>query len=61
MKEIKPCPFCGSNMSVTYNSLGSFNFWHCGDKDCSINEPLQISVDKAKTLNEAIELWNRRV
>lgn len=60
MKEIKPCPFCGSKMSVTYNSLGSFNFWHKEPVVCLCAEPFQISIDNAKTLDEAIEFWNRR-
>lgn len=61
MDNLKPCPFCGSKMSVTYNSLGVFNFWHSDDKECPFNEPFQISVKKAKTLSEATDLWNRRI
>lgn len=63
MKEIKPCPFCGSKMSVTYNSLGTYNFWHIESVEhiaCLCNEPFQISTDNAKTINEAIEIWNTR-
>lgn len=60
MKEIKPCPFCGSKISVFYDSLGSFNFWNKEPIACLCNEPVQISTDTAKTLNEAIEFWNNR-
>ena len=60
MKEIKPCPFCGGKMSVTYNSLGTFNFWHIEPTVCLCSEPFQISTDNAKTINEAIEIWNTR-
>lgn len=55
MTDKKSCPFCGCNKAVT---------WHIGHRDlpwmvecmgCMAEGPW------AKTEEEAIELWNRRV
>jgi hypothetical protein len=60
MEKLKPCPFCGSRVSITYNSgEDAFAVWHTQIAPCFI-EPLWISGDNAKTLSEAYAFWNRR-
>ena len=60
MSKLKPCPFCGGKVSITYSSWNeAFNIWH-NDKPCALIEPIQIDGSKAKSLKEAIDLWNRR-
>ena len=59
MERLKPCPFCGGKVSITYNSgENAFAVWHT--KEPCFIEPLWISGDDAKTLNEAYAFWNRR-
>ena len=59
MEKLKPCPFCGGRVSITYNSREKeFAVWHTKAR-CFV-EPLWISGDDAKTLNEAYAFWNRR-
>lgn len=59
MEKLKPCPFCGGRVSITYNSgVNAFAVWHT-KAPCFI-EPFWISGDDAKTLNEAYAFWNRR-
>lgn len=61
MSELKPCPFCGSHVSLTYNSVSNtFNFWHKQDTTCCFVEPMQVDGTFAKSLYEATEIWNRR-
>lgn len=57
--ELKPCPFCGNEMS---RFAGKFldAFARCGDQfaincDCAAIGPL------GATMEEAIEKWNLRV
>lgn len=60
MDKLKPCPFCGGKVSVTYNSCSkSYNFWH-KSKNCAAVEPIRFDGCKLKSLNEAIDAWNRR-
>lgn len=59
MEKLKPCPFCGGRVNITYNSgENAFAVWHT--KEPCFIEPLWISGDDAKTLNEAYAFWNRR-
>ena len=58
--KLKPCPFCGSKVSMTYNSAdNTFNFWHKGTS-CVLVEPIRIDGMFVKSLAEAAEAWNRR-
>lgn len=60
MGKLKPCPFCGGKVSVTYSSWNkTFNIWH-DDNQCALIEPMQIDGAKANSLKEASDLWNRR-
>ena len=60
-RELKPCPFCGDSISITYNSFDkAFVIWHDHNK-CLFVEPMYISDDNAKSLKEAYEIWNTRV
>ena len=57
----KPCPFCGSKVSMTYHSAeNSFCIWHIGVL-CAVREPIKIGGEFVKSRAEAAEVWNRRV
>jgi len=61
--ELKPCPFCGGKVSLTYSSYDNmFNFWHSenGLITCFAAEPIQFDGCWVKSLKEAAEAWNRR-
>lgn len=65
MDELKPCPFCGGGVSMTYNGFEKAYFvYHCFWKyetgQCAFNEPFAIDGEKCKSREEAIEAWNRR-
>lgn len=59
--ELKPCPFCGGPVSMTYNSVSkAFFFWHKNGKDeerCRVIEAISMS---GVSLADAAEAWNRR-
>ena len=58
MSELKPCPFCGGEVRLTYNSMDkAFNIWHKFNK-CAMAEPMRL--DDAESLADATEKWNRR-
>lgn len=60
-EELKPCPFCGANVSITYNSgEGAFYIWH-KSAVCVLEEPFKIDVACANSFEEAKKVWNRRV
>lgn len=65
-KEMEPCPFCGSDVSITYSSWNNcFNVYHSWSDainglDCPIAEPMKIDGMIYKTRKEAIGAWNRR-
>lgn len=60
--ELKPCPFCGRKVSLTYSSHDNmFNFWHSESPiTCFAAEPIQFDGSLVKSLKEAAEAWNRR-
>ena len=62
MSELKPCPFCGSDVSLTYSSWDNmFHVYHKGDLvTCAIKEPIDIDGYFAKSLSDAVKAWNRR-
>ena len=62
MNGLKPCPFCGEEVNVSYSSnLLAFNFWHVkGSEKCPLYNPIQFSGQKIKSLAEAREAWNKR-
>lgn len=60
-EELKPCPFCGGNVSITYNTGDSaFCIWHNGAV-CTLQEPFKIDVACANNFAEATKVWNRRI
>ena len=55
-EELKPCPFCGGEVSMTQHLFsGGFNVWHIG-QPCLV-EPIRIVTTDRE---QAIEAWNRR-
>ena len=61
MKDLKPCPFCGGEVSITYHSADNvFSIWHKHD-GCKFIEPMYIDGEYAKSLSDARDIWNKRV
>ena len=61
MAELKPCPFCGGAVSLTYTSCdNTYNVWHKGYSPCAIIGPIRLDGDIVKSLKEATDAWNRR-
>ena len=62
MDKLKPCPFCGGEMSMIYRSKDrAFHIYHKSGFDaveCPILEPFIID---SESLSTAAEAWNRRV
>lgn len=62
MAKLKPCPFCGGDVTMIYNSLdNSYKFYHKNVIDaieCCVLEP--IVLYGFSSLAEAGEAWNRR-
>ena len=60
MKDLLPCPFCGGQVSITYNSADNmFSVWHKRD-GCKFIEPMYIDGEHAKSLSDARSIWNKR-
>ena len=61
MKDLRPCPFCGGEVNITYISSDNvFPVWHKGGTVCKFVEPLYIDGEYAKSLNDARDIWNKR-
>ena len=61
MDKLKPCPFCGGKVSLTYYSAdNTYNFWHSGVNSCAAADPIRFDGEYVKSLKEAAEAWNRR-
>lgn len=54
--ELKPCPFCGGEVTVDYNSYTKVYSIGCGNAGCACN----VGTLPCKTAEKAIEIWNRR-
>ena len=72
MSELKPCPFCGSEvelekMPLWYGSRGykdCYEFKICCKKcGCNVNQPQNDTVYRSETIakENAIRAWNIRV
>lgn len=60
-EELKPCPFCGAKVSMTYNSAeNAYSIWH-ERTACMLEEPIKINGAFVKSLTEAAKAWNRRI
>ena len=62
MSNLKPCPFCGGTVEITYTSYDNmFHIYHRYDVLlCAIKEPIDIDGYFASSLKEAADAWNRR-
>ena len=60
--RLKPCPWCGGNVTIIYRSASNmFHVYHCDNSGkCDIVGPFKIHKSRAATLGEAAEIWNRR-
>ena len=58
MAELKPCPFCGSEDIAVWESHSRFSSWS-SSHFAQCNSCCATS-DAFKTMEEAIEAWNRR-
>lgn len=59
-KELKPCPFCGSDGIIRETQLPHWKKKYkveCSNKDCLIAMIMYVNDTK----NDAINMWNRRV
>lgn len=60
MTDLRPCPFCGGEVSITYHSMDNvFSIWHKYD-GCKFIEPMYIDGKYAKSLSDARNIWNKR-
>ncbi len=62
MAELRRCPFCGSEVTMTYTSYDNmYHIYHRYDVVmCAIKEPIDIDGYFVKSLSEAADAWNRR-
>ncbi len=64
MAKLLPCPFCGGEMSMVYNSHdNAFEVYHKSGYDgafCPVIEPILIGDLEVMSLASAAEVWNRR-
>lgn len=64
MSDLKPCPFCGGEVSIIYKSSdNAFLVFHKGVFDavaCPMLEPFVIDALEVMSLAEARKAWNRR-
>lgn len=59
--ELKPCPFCGGEVVLSYSSKGNFHFRHRTNGECMFFEFVcNITPNGVGCLAEAAEAWNRR-
>lgn len=56
MAELKPCPFCGGEATLT-KEYGRF-FVSCENDNCSVGVETTLWV--SGTMDGAIKAWNRR-
>lgn len=60
MERLKPCPFCGAPVTMSYNSRDrAFKIYHSANDNpyCYIIGPIMLD---AVSLADAAKAWNRR-
>ena len=57
MDDLKPCPFCGQEAMISYNSVYDFQAY-CTNDSCFMS---QIVMDGMETEEQAKAAWNKRV
>jgi len=61
MKGLRPCPFCGGEVNISYVSGDNcFSVWHKYETMCKFIEPFWIDGEYAKSLKDAKDIWNKR-
>lgn len=55
MEELKPCPFCGTEVEISEGMYGFHTHFQPRCTKCG------CSLDIYSTFEEAIESWNKRV
>lgn len=61
MEKLKPCPFCGGEVVLSYSSKGTFNFRHRKYGACMFFEFVcDITPKGVGCLAKAAEEWNKR-
>lgn len=59
MTELKPCPFCGSEVELGHYTANHNDWWFIRCKVCNITiDPMYWNDVRSK--NEMIKIWNRR-
>lgn len=62
MEGLKPCPFCGGNVTIYYSRTVQEFFWeHKGSGDNCIMVTPALIRGKYRTPEEAFDAWNRRL
>lgn len=60
MSDLKPCPFCGGEVNIVYTkTLHAYLIFPKSDNGCKYIAV--ISANNAKTISEAIDMWNKRI
>lgn len=58
--ELKPCPFCGSEVKLGHYTANHNDWWFIRCKVCNIAiDPMYWNDVRSK--NEMIKIWNRRI
>ena len=58
--ELKPCPFCGEQVQIEQakDTKHFFAYHDLRKSECIIR--LAVLIPKAATMEQAIDIWNRR-
>ena len=60
MKELKPCPFCGDNVTITHNDTLNCYFVYHESKNCILEGVSFTGTDAHVSKEEGTKIWNER-